>query len=89
MGPLRRSRVASLGDPHPLLGQAFLSGDGALAEARPGIQNTAAGQGDARPAFDGRRLFGLGLFALLGLAVWFALRISGLRREERVAVIES
>ncbi|MCG8594652.1 MAG: extracellular solute-binding protein [Kiloniellales bacterium] len=62
---------------------------GALAEARPGIQNTAAGQGDARPAFDGRRLFGLGLFALLGFAVWFALRISGLRREERVAVIES
>ena len=61
----------------------------ALAEARPGMLNTASGQDDAKAAFDARRLFGLGLFALLGLAVWFALRISGLRREERVAVIES
>jgi len=61
----------------------------ALAAARPGMQNTAAAQEDASVAFDGRRLFGLGFFAFLALAVWFALRVSGLRREERVAVIES
>ena len=53
------------------------------------MQNTASGLTESEPAFDTRRLFGVGFFAILILAVWFALRISGLRREERVAVIES
>ncbi len=61
----------------------------ALATAKPGMQNTAAGPTDSEAAFDTRRLFGVGFFAILVVAVWFALRISGLRREERVAVIES
>ena len=61
----------------------------ALAAAAPGLQATTASTEGGGPAFDTRRLFGLGFFGLLALGVWFAVRISGLRREERVAVIES
>ena len=61
----------------------------ALAAAAPGLQATTTSKEDGGPAFDARRLFGLGFFGLLALGVWFAIRISGLRREERVAVIES
>ena len=60
----------------------------ALAAAAPNFQRRGLAQNGEGPAFDGRRLFGLAFFALLIAAVVFAFRISGLRRGERVAVIE-
>ena len=60
----------------------------ALAAARPGGSTTVNESGEQVAGFDKRKLLGLSFFAVLLGSLWFALRASGRRRDERTAVIE-
>ena len=61
----------------------------ALAERMPNTREGRGADGEEMAAFDMRKLFGLSFFVVLIAAAWFAFRVAGRRRDERVAVIDS
>ncbi len=61
----------------------------ALAAAMPGGGTTTTASGEQVAAFDKRKLLGLSFFVVLIAATWFALKVSGRRRKDATAVIES
>lgn len=61
----------------------------ALAAAMPGGGTSIGESGQQVAGFDARKLLGLSFFVVLIAATWFALKISGRRRKDATAVIES
>ncbi|MEO3427551.1 extracellular solute-binding protein [Pelagibius sp. CAU 1746] len=61
----------------------------ALATALPGGGTSIDDDGQQTADFDARKLLGLSFFLVLIAATWFAIKVSGRRRKEATAVIES
>ncbi len=61
----------------------------ALAAAMPGGATSIDESGQQVTGFDPRKLLGLSFFVVLVAATWFALKVSGRRRKDATAVIES